>query len=158
MRLVPIGLVHSPFAAQNGTPIQPACAGKDAVGTVEVFPTYEEGLADLDGFERIWLLSWLDITGPVHMTVTPYLDTQPRGLFSTRAPSRPNPIGLSAVRLLRREGRILHVADIDLVDGTPIIDIKPYATRFDHFEVRRNGWLDSVDVADTHHADDRFAE
>ena len=158
MKLTPIGRAHTPFKTHKGTPIQPACAGQDAVGTVEIFPPYEEGLTDLEEFERIWLLSWLDRTQPVRLMVTPYMDTRPHGLFATRAPARPNPIGLSAVRLLRREGPILHVAELDLLDGTPILDIKPYATRFDNLRVARNGWLDTVDTADSPSADDRCAD
>lgn len=158
MKLTPIGVVRSPFAAQSGTPIQPALAGEGAVGTVEVFEPFADALADLEGFERIWLLYWFDRSGPVRLMVTPYLDTQPRGLFSTRAPSRPNPIGMSAVRLLRRDGRILHVAELDILDGTPLLDIKPYAKHFDHFAVIRNGWLDQVLPGTVRRADQRFAD
>jgi tRNA-Thr(GGU) m(6)t(6)A37 methyltransferase TsaA len=158
MELTPIGVVHSPFTSQPGTPIQPALAGPDAIGTVEVHEPFAEGLADLEGFERVWLIYWCHQAGPVRMTVIPYLDTQPRGLFATRAPSRPNPIGISPVRLLKREGRILHVADLDVLDGTPVLDIKPYSKRFDHFDVARNGWLDHVATRRGHKADARFSD
>jgi tRNA-Thr(GGU) m(6)t(6)A37 methyltransferase TsaA len=144
IRCRPIGVVHSLFAAQPGTPVQPRFAGSDAVGTVEVLPEYEPGLADLEGFERIWLLCWLDRAGPVRMEVVPYLDTERRGVFATRAPSRPNPIGMSPVWLLDREGATLHVAGLDLLDGTPLLDIKPYVPDLDAAPVERRGWFEAA--------------
>jgi tRNA-Thr(GGU) m(6)t(6)A37 methyltransferase TsaA len=157
VQLEPIGIVHSPFSSQSGTPVQPACAGRAAVGTVEVYERFAEGLDDLEGFERIWLIVWFDRVGPIRMKVVPYLDTHQRGLFATRAPSRPNPIGISPVRLLRREGRILHVTELDILDGTPLLDIKPYSRSFDVFTVTRNGWLDEQEPQSRREADDRFA-
>jgi tRNA-Thr(GGU) m(6)t(6)A37 methyltransferase TsaA len=139
-QISPIGLVHSPFHSQLDIPRQPAFAGAEAAGTVEVFESYAGGLADLDGFERVWLISWLDRTGPARLRVVPYLDTTERGLFATRSPNRPNPIGISPVRLLRREGAVLHVADLDLLDGTPVIDIKPYVPEIDAYPDARRGW------------------
>jgi tRNA-Thr(GGU) m(6)t(6)A37 methyltransferase TsaA len=144
MKLKPIGLIRSPFTKPAGTPIQPAFA-KGAEGTVEVFDKYAAGLKDLDGFERIWLLYWFDRVAQVNLSVKPFLDTVERGLFATRAPCRPNPIGMSPVRLLKVERNILHVADIDVLDGTPLLDIKPYVARFDIIPVERCGWHDSVD-------------
>jgi tRNA-Thr(GGU) m(6)t(6)A37 methyltransferase TsaA len=141
VQLEPIGIVHSRFSSRAGTPVQPACAGQEAVGTVEVYERFAEGLEDLERFERIWLIVWFDRAGPVQMKVVPHLDTHQRGIFATRAPSRPNPIGISSVRLLRREGRLLRVAELDILDGTPLLDIKPYSTRFDVFAPTRNGWL-----------------
>jgi tRNA-Thr(GGU) m(6)t(6)A37 methyltransferase TsaA len=140
MQLEPIGTIHSPFTTQRGTPIQPAMA-RGAEGRVELHPSLAPALADLAGFERIWLIYTFDRAGPSRLRVTPYRDTQPRGLFATRAPTRPNPIGMSCVRLLAVEGHSLRVADIDVLDGTPLLDIKPYAPLFDHFEVQRWGWL-----------------
>jgi tRNA (adenine37-N6)-methyltransferase len=156
MKLHPIGTIHTPFTQQRGTPIQAAVA-QGAQGRVELLPRYAEALADLDGFERIWLIYAFDRARPLRLTVTPYLDTHPRGLFATRAPSRPNPIGMSCVRLLGIEGTTLQVADIDVLDGTPLLDIKPYAPRFDHFEVQRSGWLDQVGTG-RRVADDRFEQ
>jgi tRNA-Thr(GGU) m(6)t(6)A37 methyltransferase TsaA len=156
MAVRPIGVVHSAFTEQAGTPVQPALAGPEAIGTVEVYPPYGEALDDLEGFERIWLVCWLHRTGQVRLKVQPYLDDRERGLFATRAPSRPNPIGISAVRLLRREGLVLHVADLDVLDGTPLLDIKPYSARFDVFPVTRQGWLGSA-PGRRRSADDRFA-
>ena len=135
----PIGVVHSPFAAPSDAPAQPRLAGAGAVGTVEVFPEYEPGLAGLEGFERIWLLCLLDRAGPVRMEVVPRLGTAVRGLFSTRAPARPNPIGMSAVWLLGREGATLRVAGLDLIDGTPVLDIKPYLPDLDAAPPERPG-------------------
>ena len=149
-----IGVIHSSFKKANGTPIQAAMAGR-AEGWVEVYDEYLGGLKDLDGFERIWLIYWFDRAKRFQPEVAPYLDTEKRGLFSTRAPSRPNPIGISAVRLLKVEGNILRIADMDIIDNTPLLDIKPYAPRFDHFEVKRCGWLDQVEKT-SRSADDRF--
>jgi tRNA-Thr(GGU) m(6)t(6)A37 methyltransferase TsaA len=120
-----------------------------------VFEEYREGLADLDGFERIWLLFWLDKAAPYKLKVKPYMDENMRGLFSTRAPSRPNPIGMSCVRLLGVEGNILKISELDILDGTPLLDIKPYVGKVDCFDVKRSGWLDSVEHKNIK-ADDRF--
>lgn len=147
--------MHSPFLSPAGAPIQPYCAGPDAVGRVEVFEEYAAGLEDLDGFERIWVLSWFHRAGAARLRVIPYLDSEERGVFATRAPARPNPIGISAVRLLRREGRWLHVAELDLVDGTPVLDLKPYATAFDSYPGSRQGWLENRGAGGGP-ADDRF--
>jgi tRNA-Thr(GGU) m(6)t(6)A37 methyltransferase TsaA len=155
MLLQPVGVIHSPFKEMNGTPIQPAFAG-GAEGTVEVFPQFREGLADLDGFDRIWLIYWFDRVGQMRLRVRPYLDDRERGLFSTRAPCRPNPIGMSCVRLLGISGNTLRVGELDILDGTPLLDIKPYAPRFDHFEVGRCGWMDEAQGHRTI-SDDRFA-
>ena len=159
MQVEPIGVIHSPFAEPKGAPIQPRAA-EGAKGTVEVFEPFAAGLADLEGFERVWLLYWFDRAAAPRMTVTPFLDDRPRGLFATRAPCRPNPIGMSPVRLLRVEGRVLHVADIDVLDGTPLLDIKPYAPAFDCYPGVRSGWLDEADAdreARRARADGRFS-
>lgn len=156
MVIKPIGIIRSQFSRPDGVPIQPAFA-KGAEGVVEVYEPYAEGLKDLEGFERIWLIFWLHKAATFKLRVTPYLDTVQRGLFATRAPSRPNPIGLSSVRLLRRDGCQLHVAEIDILDETPLLDIKPYIGRFDCFQVERNGWLDTVEKRNTK-ADNRFHE
>ena len=123
-----IGVIHSPHRQADRTPIQAAQA-TGMRGTVELFPQYATGLSDLDGFERIWLVYWFDRAKPAELVVTPYLDTTPRGLLATRAPCRPNPIGLSCVRLLEVRGNILHVEGLDILDGTPLLEIKPYSRR-----------------------------
>jgi tRNA-Thr(GGU) m(6)t(6)A37 methyltransferase TsaA len=150
----PIGIIHSPFEEPSGTPIQSAVA-EGVEGWVEVFEEYAAGLKDLEGFDRIWLLYQFDRAGPARLVITPFRDTVPRGVFSTRAPCRPNPIGMSAVRLERIEGNVLHVRDVDILDGTPLLDIKPYVPRFDHFAVGRCGWLDRPG-SDRTVADGRF--
>ena len=138
MNLRRIGIIHSPHQQAAGTPVQSALAAV-VKGTVEVFPEYAGGLRDLDGFERIWLVYWFDRARASQLVVTPYLDTTPRGLFATRAPCRPNPIGLSAVRLLGIAGNILEVDGLDILDNTPLLDIKPYIPEFDAFEAKRIG-------------------
>lgn len=153
-KLKPIGIIRTAFRKAAGTPIQPSLAG-GAKGTVELFPEYVEGLKDLDGFERIWLIYWLDRAPEPRLTVTPFLDDQQRGLFATRAPARPNPIGISPVRLLRVLGNKLEVAEVDVLDRTPLLDIKPYAPEFDCHPVKRSGWLDRAPRRRTV-ADSRF--
>jgi len=138
MELRPIGIIRTPFEDVSGTPIQPAFAN-DAEGTVEVFPEFAEGLADLAGYERIWLVYWFDRAGCTRLRVIPFRDTRERGLFATRAPCRPNPIGLSCVRLVSLAESVLRVAGVDVLDKTPLLDIKPYVPEFDAYPVSRTG-------------------
>lgn len=149
-----IGVIRSPFTAAVGTPIQPAYA-RCAAGEVVVAEPYVEALDDIEGFERVWLIYWMDRVGGFQPRVTPYRDTRTHGLSATRAPCRPNPIGLSAVRLLRREGCVLHVADLDILDGTPLLDIKPYVPEFDAHPRSKAGWFEEPGE-DRRVADDRF--
>lgn len=136
----PIGLIRSPFARRDRTPIQPYRSA--AEGQVELLPQYEGGLRDLDGFSHIILLYFFHRADPgFDLSVTPFLDDEPKGLFATRYPRRPNPIGLSVVRLMRCERRVLHVAGIDVLDSTPLLDIKPYVPPFDAFPEAAFGWL-----------------
>ena len=137
----PIGIIHSPFQEAKGTPIQPVGA-KGIGGNVEVLPEYAEGLKDLEGFSHIILLYHFHLAGTPSMIVTPFMDGIPRGVFATRSPRRPNAIGISVVRLIRIEKNILHIQDIDIVDGTPLLDIKPHVPDFDVREVQRIGWLE----------------
>ena len=132
MLLKPIGIIHSPITEPRGAPIQPRFA-KGIEGTVEVFNEYVPGLKDISGFDRIYLLYWFHRAKQYRLSVTPYLDKTERGLFATRAPSRPNPIGLSNVRLLGIDGNILRISELDILDGTPLLDIKPY---FPHIDER----------------------
>ncbi len=137
----PIGLIHSPFTHRDQTPIQPYRSS--AVGQVELLPEYEEGLQELDSFSHIILLYRFHQADPgFDLSVTPFLDDEPKGVFATRYPRRPNSIGLSVVRLVRREGRILQVDGIDVLDGTPLLDVKPYVPPFDAFPEATLGWLD----------------
>ena len=137
-------------------PIQPA-GDAEIKATVEVFPEYRDGLADLDGFSHIILLYHLHRSERYKLRVVPFMDTAERGLFATRAPNRPNPIGLSIVQLDKIENGILHIQNIDIVDGTPLLDIKPYVPEFDHQPDIRTGWLEQVrkSVSDRR-SDDRF--
>jgi tRNA-Thr(GGU) m(6)t(6)A37 methyltransferase TsaA len=155
LELTSIGVIHSPHREATGTPIQPRWAA-GVQGTVEVLPQFAPGLRDLDGFERIWLLFWCDRAREARLEVVPYRDTQTRGVFATRAPSRPNPIGLSCVRLLTVEGACLRVAELDVLDGTPLLDIKPYVPDCDVFPVARIGWWASARLEAT--ADARFTD
>ena len=151
-----IGVVHSPFSQANGTPIQPFAA-RGARGTVEIFEPFAEGLCDLEGFDRIWMIYWCHRARAAQLMVIPYRDTLPHGVFATRAPSRPNPIGLSSVRLLEIEGRFLRVSEIDVLDGTPVLDLKPYVPQYDSYPHQRCGWLDRDEpLRNTRVADDRF--
>jgi tRNA-Thr(GGU) m(6)t(6)A37 methyltransferase TsaA len=151
----PVGIVHSPFTELEGMPIQPSRSG-GASGTVEVYPEYEEGLADLDGFSHIVLLVHFHRVGQYRLKVVPFLDTEPRGLFATRSPRRPNPIGLSVVRLTAVEANRLSVQDLDILDGTPVLDIKPYVPEFDRQVEVRLGWLEEARRREAT-SDDRFS-
>jgi tRNA-Thr(GGU) m(6)t(6)A37 methyltransferase TsaA len=156
MQLTPIGIIHSPHPQATGTPVQSAFA-QSVEGTVELFPAFAGGLKDLAGFERIWLITWLDRAAPARLEVVPYLDTEPHGIFATRSPCRPNPIGLSPVRLLGIDGGTLRVSGLDLLDGTPVLDVKPYVPAFDAFNATRIGWYGQVDAATPKLADERFS-
>jgi tRNA-Thr(GGU) m(6)t(6)A37 methyltransferase TsaA len=136
----PIGAIHSPFKEPRDAPIQSACA-RDIEGTVEIFPEYSEGLADLEGFSHIILIYHFHLSKGHSLRVKPYLDSELRGVFATRAPARPNPIGMSIVRLVKVEGGKLHVRDVDILDGTPLLDIKPYVPEFDSRSTEKIGWL-----------------
>jgi len=137
----PIGFIHTPFKEPKGVPIQPV-AGKDIEGKVEILPDYVEGLKDLEGFSHIILIYHLHLSKKASLLVKPYMDEKLRGVFATRAPSRPNPIGLSIVRLVKIKGNMIYIKDVDIVDGTPLLDIKPYVPEFDLREVNRIGWLE----------------
>jgi tRNA-Thr(GGU) m(6)t(6)A37 methyltransferase TsaA len=152
----PIGLIHSPFQGISDVPIQPAAAA-GMRGTVELLAEFAPGLKDLNGFSHIILLYYFHLTTQVRLSVIPFLDHEPRGVFATRAPSRPNPIGLSIVRLLSIEDNLLHIENVDIVDGTPLLDIKPYVPAFDHYPADRTGWLERArENIKEKRSDDRF--
>lgn len=154
----PIGVVHSPFTSLKQMPIQPSC-DHSTKGTIEVFDQYVKGLQDLDGFSHIILLYHLHKSRSFNLTVTPFLDSKPRGLFATRAPSRPNPIGISVLPLLRVDGNLLFVDKLDVLDGTPVLDIKPYVPEFDQQSEVRLGWLEHVkEKFQSQQSDDRFID
>ena len=138
----PIGIIHSPYKKMKGTPIQ-SSAAKEIEGTIEIFPEYVEGLSDLDGFSHIQLLFYFHLSKKFKLKVKPYMDDHSRGVFATRAPSRPNSIGLSIVNLIKIEGNILYIKNMDMIEGTPLLDIKPYVSKFDDANVKKIGWLEN---------------
>lgn len=151
-----IGIIRTPFTELAGMPIQPAGA-RGVKGTVEIDGRYEDGLKDLDGFSHIILLYHLHNAHGYALSVRPFLDDREHGLFATRAPRRPNPIGLSVVRLVRISGPTLEVEDVDILDETPLLDIKPFVPDFDVPRVDRIGWLSSSsDRVSQMRSDDRF--
>jgi len=144
--LRPIGTIRSPFHEKSEAPRQ-AIVAAETTGSIEILPEHEDALSDLAGFDRIWILFWFHLAPSeddraTRGKVQPPRSTVRRGVFATRTPHRPNPIGMSAVRLLRVEGRVLHIEGIDFVDGTPVIDIKPYIPYADAFPDAHAGWLD----------------
>ena len=156
----PIGIIHSPFKEPKGMPIQPVGA-KDVSGTVELYPEYKEGLKDLEGFSHIILIYYFHLSEGYSLKIKPFLDDNIRGLFSTRAPKRPNPIGVSVVRLEKIEGTTLYISNIDIVDGTPLLDIKPYVPEFDKDkdEEVSIGWLSKkIKKATNKKSDQRFRD
>jgi len=142
----PIGVIHSDHRNPERTPIQPVYA-RGCTGRAEVDPRYAEGLRDIEGFSHLYLLYYFDRAPKPALTVKPFLQDIEHGVFATRSPRRPNAIGMSIVRLLRREGNVLYLEDVDVLEGTPLLDIKPYAARFDRVADSRNGWQDEVDEA-----------
>jgi tRNA-Thr(GGU) m(6)t(6)A37 methyltransferase TsaA len=155
----PIGIVRTPWETPEGMPIQPVGAGQ-AWGRAEILDSLAPGLRDLEGFERVILVYELHDPqgrGEPRLEVVPFLDQVPRGIFATRAPCRPNPIGISIVELCKVEGNVLHLRGVDLLDGTPLLDVKPYVPRFDSFPNSRAGWFEKrQDRATTMRADGRF--
>lgn len=153
--LRPIGIVHSPFDRVEGMPIQ--AAASDAAGHVEVFPAFAAGLRDLDGFDHVVLLYRFHLCPAEKLEVTPFLDKTPRGVFATRAPARPNRLGLSVVRLVGVRGTRLDIEGVDVVSGTPLLDIKPYVPAFDVRVGGRIGWLAGrIDDLAATRSDDRM--
>jgi tRNA-Thr(GGU) m(6)t(6)A37 methyltransferase TsaA len=158
IKFSPIGIIRTPFIKPTGTPIQPSAA-TGVSGEVEVFPEFAEGLEDLAGFSHIILLYHFHLSKKYNLRVKPFLDDNYRGLFATRAPARPNPIGLSVVRLIKIENTTLHVKDLDIIDETPLLDIKPYTVEFDVRAVEKAGWLEKKTKQLSKTVDDgRFAE
>jgi tRNA-Thr(GGU) m(6)t(6)A37 methyltransferase TsaA len=152
----PIGIIHTPFKEVNGMPIQPGGAA-GMKGIVEVFDEYRAGLKDLDGFSHIILLYHFHRSQGFSLHVVPFMDSKPRGLFATRAPKRPNPIGVSVVQLDKIEDGVLHVQNVDILDRTPLLDIKPYVPEFDAQVDVRTGWLDTArKTVSDRKSDDRF--
>jgi tRNA-Thr(GGU) m(6)t(6)A37 methyltransferase TsaA len=154
----PIGVIRSPFQTPAGMPVQ-SVAAKGVAGMIELAPTYQDGLQDLEGFSHLLLLYHFHLARrSPSLVVTPFLDDQPHGIFATRSPQRPNPIGLSLVRLIRVVGTQVYIEDVDVVDGTPLLDIKPYVPAFDVREATGIGWF-AQRLDQVHHvrADQRFS-
>lgn len=151
-----IGFIRSPFKDLEAMPIQPTSKAS-APGRVEILPKFVEGLKDLDGFSHLILLYHMHAAREQALTVTPFLDSSQRGIFATRAPLRPNPIGLSIVKLLGVDGGVLEVDDLDVLDGTPLLDLKPYVPEFDQRPNTRIGWLEKArGEVKERTSDDRF--
>ena len=138
--LSPIGVIHSPFQTKDAAPIQGAFAAEIA-GQIELFPEYEAGLKDIELFSHLILMYHFDRSGAIELVRQTFLDDTPHGIFASRHPCRPSGLGLTVVRLTRRERNVLHVAGIDVLDGTPLIDVKPYVPRFDCFPNAHEGWF-----------------
>ena len=152
----PIGIVHSPFTKPEGTPIQSAVS-KNSEAVIEIYPEFEEGLRDLEHFSHIYILFHLHLAEKKELTVIPFLDTTPHGVFATRSPGRPNSIGISVVCLDKIESNMLYVKNIDILDGSPVLDIKPYIPQFDVFETTKNGWFEkNVHKMESQKDDGRF--
>jgi len=141
---IPIGVIHSEHITAEQTPIQPVYT-MGCKGRAEIFPEFAAGLQDLDGFSHLYLIYHFDRAGSAKLMVMPFMENVERGVFATRSPRRPNAIGLSIVELVRREGNMLHLDGVDILDGTPLLDIKPYTAKFDCVETTRNGWQDNID-------------
>jgi tRNA-Thr(GGU) m(6)t(6)A37 methyltransferase TsaA len=152
----PIGVIRTPFQDPSGMPIQPSAAA-GAKGSVVLDPEYEPGLQDLEGFSHLVLLYHFHQAGKAHLIVKPFLDEEKRGVFATRAPRRPNGIGLSVVKLLKIKGNVLEIQNPDMLDETPLLDIKPYVPDFDQADQVRIGWLENAgDNMSGKMSDDRF--
>ncbi len=153
----PIGIIRTQFKESNGTPIQPAGA-RGSEGKVQVFPKYTKGLVDLDGFSHIILIYHFHLAQKGKTSVRPYMDEQTHGVFATRSPARPNKIGISVVELIKVKGEILHVKDVDIIDNTPVLDIKPYVKEFDEPGRTVKGWLGQrIHRLQSARADGRFS-
>jgi len=154
----PIGVVHSPFKVPQDVPIQ-SVAAEGVMGIVEVAREYVDGLRDVDGFSHLILVYHCHLAQDYSLLVRPFLDERLHGVFSTRAPSRPNPVGVSVVRLTRMEKNILYIQDVDIIDGTPLLDIKPFVPEFDQRKAERIGWLTkNIDKLHSGRDDGRFAK
>jgi tRNA-Thr(GGU) m(6)t(6)A37 methyltransferase TsaA len=156
IEFTPIGIIRSPFNDPENMPIQPAGAA-GIKGTVEIFEEYRPGLKDLVGFSHIILLYHFHRSTGFKLQVVPFMDTELRGVFATRAPRRPNPIGLSVVELDKVENGVVYIQNVDILDNTPLLDIKPYVPEFDAQTDIRIGWLKNTSkTVSTRKSDDRF--
>jgi tRNA-Thr(GGU) m(6)t(6)A37 methyltransferase TsaA len=154
----PIGIIRSPFKTPKDIPIQ-SVAAEGVTGYIQIDKEYTEGLKDIDGFSHLILIYHFHLARNYSLLIKPFLDEELRGVFSTRAPSRPNPIGVSVVRIEKIEKSVLHILDVDIVDGTPLLDIKPFVPEFDERKVERIGWLTkNIHKLPSRRDDGRFAK
>jgi len=154
----PIGVIHSPFTSTAGMPIQTVAAA-GVVGSIDLSPHLQSGLKDLAAFSHLILLTHLHQVTSYALEVVPFLDDQPHGIFATRSPKRPNPIGVSIVRLVGISGCTLHIEEVDVVDGTPLLDLKPFVPALDNRETEQIGWFaERLHRLETVRADNRFGE
>lgn len=145
IRYKSIGIIHSAFTDKTNTPIQGTFA-KDAKGTVEIFPEYADGLKDIEGFSHLILIYHFHLSNGYSLISMPFLEDEQHGIFSIRHFNRPNPIGLSIVKLENVKGNLLEIGDVDILDGTPLLDIKPYVSLFDNKSDAKSGWVDKPDL------------
>lgn len=153
----PIGILSTPYKSKSGVPIQGGFA-PDSEGVAEIFEEFEAGLKDIEGFSNLILIYVFHGSKGYELVCKPYMEDRFHGVFAMRAPNRPNPIGFSVVRLQRREGRTLYLSELDMLDETPILDIKPFVPRFDHRSNTRVGWMERSFRDGDHRkvSDDRF--
>jgi tRNA-Thr(GGU) m(6)t(6)A37 methyltransferase TsaA len=145
----PVGVIRSEHVSPEKTPIEPGYA-KGCKGEAHILPELADGLHDLEGFSHIYLIYHFHQAGPAKLIVRPFLQDIEREVFATRASCRPNAVGLSVVELVRREGNVLHLDGVDILDGTPLLDVKPYTAKSDCIQTTRNGWQDDVDDTTAH--------
>ena len=141
IKIKPVGIIHTPYKEPKGIPIQGTFEG-GIVGKVELFPEYAQGLKDIEGFSHIVLIYYFNRSKEEQLISKPYLEDEPHGIFAIRSPHRPNHIGFSIVKLEKVEGNIVTFSEVDILDGTPLLDIKPYVLHFDSRQDVKNGWLD----------------
>ena len=152
-----IGILHTPFKTKEGMPIQPI-GGKGIKGTLELNPKYTDGLKDLDGFSHIIILYYFHKVKNMKLLAKPFLDKELRGIFAIRGPPRPNPIGISIVKLIKIKDNILTIENLDMLDGTPVLDIKPYIPKYEFISEVKNGWVDGIQQkAENTKSDSRFS-
>jgi len=156
-RFKPIGRLQTPYQSKSGVPIQ-GIFDPESEGKAVIFEAYEAGLQDIEGFSHLIMIYVFHRSKGYDMVCRPYMEDELHGVFSIRAPRRPNPIGFSVVRLQKREGRVLYLSEVDMLDGTPILDIKPFSPKFDHRQDVRVGWMDNpfLDAGHRKVSDDRF--
>jgi len=155
--IIPIGIIHTPFNTIEGMPIQPLAA-EGVKGHIELFSGYIEGLTDLEGFSHITLMYHLHEINGYDLLVKPFMDNKEHGIFATKSPKRPNAIGLSTVKLLEIQNNVIHIEMVDMLNGTPLIDIKPFYSKFDNRTNTKSGWLDNQENIPTRklRSDNRF--